>query len=93
MKGIRGPDPSFSAETSHLPYPALQRLVGQVLLDPGFSARFLNGGRVEILSQAEFLSAQERALLLSIRAGTPQELARAILDYCRAENRGQHDRM
>jgi hypothetical protein len=91
MKGIRGPDPAFSAETSHLPYPALQRLMGQVLLDPGFSARFLNGGRVEILSQADFLPAQERALLLSIQADTPQALARAILDHCQADSHAEHD--
>jgi hypothetical protein len=86
MRGIRGPDPAFSVEMSHLPYPALQRLMGQVLLDPGLSARFLNGGRVAILSQADFLSVQERALLLSIRADTLQELAKAILDHCQAEH-------
>jgi hypothetical protein len=91
MNRIRGPDPAFSAETSHLPYPALQRLMGQVLLDPGFSARFLNGGRVEILSQADFLSAQERALLLSIEADTPKELARAILDHCQTDSWGGDD--
>jgi hypothetical protein len=91
MKAIRGPDPAFSAEMSHLPYPALQRLVGQVLLDPGFGARFLNGSRAEILSQADFLSAQERAFLLTIQASTPQELARAILDHSLADNHVEQD--
>jgi hypothetical protein len=82
MNKIRGPYPYFSTETSHLPHPALQRLLGHMLLDPDLGARFLNGGRVEILLQADYLSVHERALLLSIQARTPQELAKAILICC-----------
>lgn len=91
MKGTRGPYPAFSAETSHLPYPALQRFVGHVLLDPAFGAGFLNGGRAEILARAGFLSTQERALLDSIQADTPHELAQAILERCcQADRAGEH---
>ena len=90
MKGIRGPYPVFSQETSHLPYPALQRLMGHLLLDPAFGDRFVNGGRVEILAWADFLSAQERSLLLSIQADTPHELAQAILERCQADRVGEH---
>ena len=85
MKGTRGPYPAFSAATSHLAHPALQRFVGHLLLDPAFGARFLNGGRAEILARADFLSAQESALLGTLQADTPQELAQAILEHCRAD--------
>jgi hypothetical protein len=88
MKGARGPYPAFSAATSHLAHPALQRFVGHLLLDPALGARFLNGGRAAILARAGFLSAQERALLDSIEADTPHALAQAILASFQAEPGG-----
>jgi hypothetical protein len=53
--------------------------VGLALLDPAFSRRLLNGSRAAALAETDFgLSADEQKSLMTIRADTLADFARAI---------------
>lgn len=79
MEAITGPAPDCGLRQSHLPRPGLQRVVGLALLDPAFSRRLLNGSRAAALAETDFgLSAEEQDSLMTIRADTLADFARAI---------------
>jgi hypothetical protein len=86
MDAITGPFPAQAPHLAHLPFPALQQIIGRALMDPDYQTRLLNGGRQEIAATGS-LSDRERVILLSAQATTLADLAKAILDqYPSAES-------
>ena len=79
MDTITGPFPAQAPHLAHLPFPALQQIIGRALMDPDYQSRLLNGGRQEIAAGGS-LSDTERVILLSAQATTLTDLAKAILD-------------
>ncbi|MBN1314678.1 MAG: hypothetical protein JXA42_04400 [Anaerolineales bacterium] len=89
MKTINGPIPDVTVQ-SQLPRAILNRIIGRALLDPVFCEMLLNGSRGKILHlHAEELSAEQRAYVMSVRAATINEFARALVDEYPADDGGQ----
>lgn len=58
----------------------LNRLIGTALVEPRFCERLLNGGREEALAVFE-LTAEERTLLLGIRADSLRGFAQVLDEW------------
>ena len=89
MEAIRGPSPAVRSHP-HLTHPAVQRLIGQALVDPSFRAQLLNGNCARILPEhSPELPEEQRAFLLTIRADTLGEFAQAFAARYRSDDSGQ----